>query len=197
MEHRIGVLGGTFDPVHWGHLFIADYFCDELKLDKLIWIPAYISPLKNKHGNQTSVEHRVNMLQLAIKNNPEFVLDTFEVTRKSTSYSIDTVRYLKKEYKNSNIFLLIGEDNARVFDKWKDPENILSLANVVAYGRNDTKSEMVEQVNPFMRSMQFLNAPAIDISSSEIRRRIRLGKTVKYFLPEKVTAYIEEHSIYS
>ena len=200
MNNRIGIFGGTFDPIHWGHLFIAGQFAEVCELDKILFIPAYLSPLKQDqkadHIPSISTEDRLEMIKVAIKDNPKFFLDDFEINREKVSYSIETIEYLENKYKDDELFLLIGEDNANVFFQWNQPEAILKKTNVFVYRRGETGIKSIPGNEDYLSKMTYLDAPLIDISSSDIRTRCKGGKSVKYWVPSEVEAYIQKRSLY-
>jgi nicotinate-nucleotide adenylyltransferase len=187
---KIGIFGGTFDPIHYGHLIIAQSVLEKRNLDKIFFVPCYISPHKQTIKNSSS-EHRINMLKLALEENERFEYSTFEIERGGISYSIDTIREFKNKY--SEIDLIIGYDNLIVFDTWKEPDEILKLVNLVVLKRvilNETK------INKYFEHAYFVDTPIIEISATEIRRRCNIDLSINYFLPEKVKVYILTNGLY-
>ena len=136
MNKKIGIFGGTFDPIHMGHMLIADYCKEKLALDEVLFIPASVSPLKSqeKQSSISSVQ-RLELLRVAIRNYPEYKIDTCEMDKGGISFTVDTIKYLLERSGNEEYYLIIGEDNASVFSSWKYPDEILSLVNVVVYRR--------------------------------------------------------------
>jgi nicotinate-nucleotide adenylyltransferase len=186
----VGIFGGTFDPIHSGHLITALVIKELRNLEKIIFIPAYVSPHKVGHSHSDSI-HRLNMINLAIKDINGFESSDLEITNNNISYTIDTIHRLKELY--NNIELIIGYDNLLVFDKWKDPDEILKLATVVVLNR---KSENKEEKNRFYNKAFFVNTPVIEISSTEIRKRVKENLPVNFFIPEPVKEYIIKHKLY-
>lgn len=188
--NKVGIFGGSFDPIHLGHLITTQYVLEKRGLEKIIFIPCNISPLKSEQ--YSSPLHRLNMLKLAIENFPQFGFSNFEISKGDVSYSYDTLLEMKKLYKN--IELIIGFDNLLVFDKWKNPDEIFELTNVIVMKRNDNGFE--KSTNKYFDKAIILDTPAIDISSTEIRKRVQNNLTIDFFVPEKVKEYILENDLY-
>ena len=188
---KVGVYGGTFDPIHNGHLITAIAVKEIRNLDKIIFIPSYIAPHKIGKERSSSV-HRIEMLKKAIEGIPFFDYSTFEIDKKGVSYTIDTLKHLKKEF--DRIELIIGYDNLLEFKTWKDPDDIFELVKVVALSRNVT-SEPVEKDRYFFRA-EIINTPIIDINATEIRKRVRKNKPVNFLVPEAVMEYIYRLNLY-
>lgn len=187
---KIGILGGTFDPIHHGHLITAQSLIELRKLDKIIFIPCYISPHKTEQTH-SEAEHRLNMLKIATKNIPYFDYSPIEVERKGISYSVDTLRELRPKY--SEIELIIGYDNIEKFYTWKEPDEILKLARLVVMER-DAKRDFPR--DKYYESAAFVKTPAIDIKATEIRKRISNNLPIDFLVPEEVKDYIYLHKLY-
>lgn len=198
---RIGVFGGSFDPVHVGHLVLADQCREQLNLDEVRFVPAYVSPLK-QHAAPISSEHRVAMLRLAIQGNCNFSVDTRELEREGVSYTVDTLLSMREEFPEAELFLLMGADSVQDLPKWKSPERILELAAIGAITRGGVGEPdwtIVEQfVGPerLLQVRQRIDTPSLEISSSDLRQRIADGRSVRYLLPELVERYVNEHDLY-
>ncbi len=197
---KIGIFGGTFDPVHIGHLIIAERFCEIMELDKCLLVPSYLSPFKIEKNPIIPIEIRLKLLELAIRTNPIFEIETYEISRQEVSYTIDTIKYLGAKYPNGELYLLIGSDQASEFHLWKEFKEIMSLAHICIAKR---KLEFELNVFPFelyinseAKQRYKLNTPIIEISSTEIRERIKGGKSVEYLLPSTVYNFIKENNIY-
>jgi nicotinate-nucleotide adenylyltransferase len=184
--------GGTFDPIHNAHLVVAEYAQSELPLDLLLFVPSYIPPHKLSK-KISSPEHRLNMLNLVVHENPKFDVCTFELEKGGTSFTIDTLHYLQELYTVSrdDLFIVICADNLVDFHRWKAPDAILQAARIVVAGR-----PAYETSNPIYDDFIFLNSPLLDISASMIRERVRENKSVKYLLPDAVDDYIQSHKLY-
>ena len=188
--NKIGIFGGTFDPIHIAHIIGAQKVKDEFGLNKIIFIPAYIPP--HKELPKAPPEDRLNMTQLAVKDNPNFEVSDIEIRRKGISYTIDTVRELTSIYPKSKLYLIMGEDEAQSFMSWKEPEKLASLCSFILLTRKGYKGtlpKILEQRALFCQ----LN---IDVSSTKIRQMIKEGKPVNHLLTEEVENYIREKHLY-
>jgi nicotinate-nucleotide adenylyltransferase len=188
---KIGIYGGTFDPIHFGHLITAQSVFELRKLDKILFIPSFISPLK-KDQISSSPEDRIKMLKLAIKDIPHFDYTDFEIKKKNISYTIETIKELRKTYQY--IELIIGYDNLLVFDKWKNPYELLKLVKLVVLQRKVTDEKI--RKNKYFKHAIFIKTPLIDISGTDIRQRVHSGKSINYLVPQKVMAYIYKQNLY-
>jgi len=188
---KLGIIGGTFDPVHNGHLLVAEWLQKSLYLDKVYFIPNHIHPFQ-KRNDITPDNIRLQMLRIALADYPNFEIDTIELDKQGISYSVDTIRFYKKRYPPAELFLLIGEDNYSEFYKWKDPEEIKDSVQVVVYRR---KSADRSEQQPD-RGILFVDSPEIDISSTQIRNRIKEGQSCSKFLPQSVDDFILENGLY-
>lgn len=188
---KIGIFGGTFNPVHIGHLSVAAEIKQDFLLDKIIFIPTYIPPHKSVQFN-VKPEDRLKMLKLSIKNNPYFELSNREIARKGTSYTIDTLKELKSIYPDSLFYLILGDELAKEFDTWKDYQEILRLAKLIIINRTDAPIKIKELKNYKKYSPQVL----VSISSSLIRQRISENKDFRYLVPAEVYKYIIKNGLY-
>ncbi len=187
----VGIFGGTFDPIHTGHLITAQAVKELRGLEKIIFIPAFISPHKIEIRN-LDAEHRLNMVKQAIRGISYFDYADIEVKRESVSYTIDTLRELKKEY--NNLELIIGYDNIFDFSTWKDPVEILKLTKLIVLRRR-TYIEPVQK-DKYYKSAIFVDTPTIEISSSEIRQRIVNNLPIDFLVPPAVKEYICKFNLY-
>jgi nicotinate-nucleotide adenylyltransferase len=187
----VGIFGGTFDPIHNGHLITAQSVKELRNLEKIIFIPAYISPHK-QHAKASGAQHRLNMLKLAIEKIPFFECSDFEIKQHTISYTIDTLREFKKYY--DKIDLIIGYDNIFQFHTWKEPDEILKLANVVVLKRKS--SHPINYVDKYVESANFVETRGIEISATDIRNRVHAGLPIYYLVPEKVLEYINKNNLY-
>ena len=191
MSSKIGIFGGTFDPIHLGHLITAQYVLEQRKLQKIIFIPCNISPHKTMIKSTTSF-HRLKMLRIALKDYPYFEYSAYEIDKGEISYTLDTLNELKKNY--SEIELIIGFDNLISFDTWREPDKILELAKLVVMKRSVEKE--VKQIHKYFGEAIYVQTPTIEISSTEIRRRIIANKPITGLVPEKVKEYIQQFNLY-
>ena len=192
-KSSIGVFGGSFDPPHVGHLMIAEQAKQELMLEKVLFVPAFIAPHK-ANGTSASAEHRVRMLRLAIKGNPAFKVSTIELDRKGISYTVDTLAEVQRQFPAAELFLIIGSDNLLDFQTWKSPREILGMSRLAVYERKGIRKTTVpdRSMPPAIR----LTGDFIDVSSTTIRSKIRQGKSIRYLVPEAVEKYIIDHRLY-
>lgn len=190
---RIGIFGGSFDPPHIGHLIIAELACEQLGLDKVIFVPAYLPPHK-VGSHRSSPHHRLQMTKIAVKGNPRFAVSDIEIQREGISYTVDTLRYYKKKYPKSKLFLLIGGDNYAQFVTWKSPDVIAKLASLAVYPRLGYDTTVLP--HSYFGKEYLLQGNKLDLSSTEIRKRVFTGKTSRYVVPEKVELYIVKNRLY-
>lgn len=189
----IGVYGGTFDPIHNAHLLLADCAREELGLDLLLFIPANIPPHKITGRRITPAECRLDMLRLAIDSNPCFALSTLEIDNQGVSYTVETLHHLRREHPEAMFTLLIGGDAARDFHTWREPEEIARLVSIAVVDRPGI--QLPAEVLPGI-GFQRMNAPLIEISSTDIRERVRTGRSIRYRAPDAVIDYIHENGLY-
>lgn len=187
----VGIFGGTFDPVHVGHLITAQAVREIRKLEKIIFIPAFISPHKTDI-RILDPEHRLNMLKLALGETRYFEYSDLEIKKEDISYSVQTLRELKKTYKN--LELIIGSDNIFDFKTWKEPDEIIKLAKLIVLKRKSSIEP--DYKDKYYKSAVFVETPTIEISSSDIRSRVARGLSVKYLVTDKVMNYIIENKLY-
>jgi nicotinate-nucleotide adenylyltransferase len=188
---KIGLMGGTFDPVHFGHLITAQAVREIRNLEKIIFIPAYISPHKTNKSTAGDI-HRLKMLQLAVEGIHCFDISDIELKAKSISYTVKTLEEFKQRY--NELEFIIGYDNIINFRTWKMPDRIIELAQLVVLRRrtDDKKREK----DKYYKAATFVKTPVIEISSSEIRNRIKDGKPVDFLIPPKVKEYIYTFNLY-
>ncbi|HHV15771.1 MAG TPA: nicotinate-nucleotide adenylyltransferase [Gelria sp.] len=196
----IGIMGGTFDPVHYGHLIAAEFARHEFKLDSVIFMPAARPPHKEINEVLDS-EHRYNMVKIAIRGNPALTISDLEMKRAGKSYTIDTVRYFLKHYSDSDIFFIMGADSLLTMHTWKDYQELSGLCRFVVATR---PGYIIERSDPALKNlpsilwerMDFLPIPGLDISSTNIRQRVAENRPIKYLLPLEVEQYILDKGLY-
>lgn len=196
---RIGLYGGTFDPIHIGHLIVMENSINEMKLDKLIILPSSNPPHK-KHLKKTPTHLRVEMVSEAIKNNPKIVLSTFESTDNTVRYTHDTINYFKEAFPNDEIFYILGEDSFLTIESWKNYKDMLK-ENLIIFARTSTSknSILVKEVNKqklLNPHIYLLNNISLDISSTLIRSLKKEGKSIKYLVSDSVLYVINERGLY-
>jgi len=199
MAPKVGVLGGTFDPVHYGHLAIAEEARVRLELDTVLLMPARLQPLR-QNERATTPEHRAAMLERAIIGNPNFALSRIEFERPGPSFTADTMALLReRQPRGSELFFILGVDALADLPRWKDPERLITLCRLVAFNRPGCTFEPRELFlkMPLLRErIIFLEGPRLEISSTDLRRRIRHGLPIRYLLPDAVAEYIQSHRLY-
>lgn len=191
---RLGLYGGSFSPIHIGHLLIAEFVKEEYFLDEIRFIPTATPPHK-RYDSILSAEKRFQMIKLAVRGNPSFRVSDIEIKRGGISYTLDTLRQITGQLtKGDALFWFIGMDNLIDFPNWHRPEEILKLCRLIAFAR---KGFEVEDVEPHLREqVLFSEAPLIEISSSTIRERVKKGLSICYFVPEPVRKYIKKYRLY-
>jgi len=205
----IALYGGSFDPVHIGHLRIAEDIRETYNFEKIIFIPAYISPLKSK--SNASAEDRLNMLKSAIKDNSNFELSTIELDRKGKSYTIDTINFYKNKL-GYNPYFIIGTDAFLTLHLWKNPYELIKLTNFIVVGRGqdtfyNVKTYVEEyfpetflikknKIDSKITGIYFFDCRRIDVSSTEIRHRVKQNKSIKYLVVKEIEEYIYKKNLY-
>lgn len=185
----IGLLGGSFDPIHHGHLIAAQAAVEVLGLEELRFVPARSQPLKGgRHGAPAG--DRAAMIAAAIAGEARFRMDPVELGRDGPSYTVDTLRAFRAREPEGRFVLLVGSDAARDFGAWREPDAIGSLAEVVAFGRAGAAASASPHV------ARWITVPAVEVSSTAIRERVRTGRSIRYLVPDSVAAYIAEHGLY-
>lgn len=197
---RIGVLGGTFDPVHLGHLILADEAREVLRLDRLLLMPA-AQPWRKVEREVTPAHHRLAMLRLAVADNSAFDVSTLEIDRGGPTFTVDTLAALRAEMDASaDLVFILGEDALLDMPHWRDPAGILRLARLgvaARPGRPPIDIDALERAMPGVSErVEVITMPQIGISSTDIRRRVREGRSVRYLLPQAVQDYIVDHGLY-
>lgn len=187
---KIGILGGTFNPIHIGHLAIAEFVREKIALSKIIFVPSYLPPHKSTQ-NVAPAKDRYQMTRLAIESNPHFEISDFEIKQKATSYTFETLKYLKELYPlKTQFFFLIGEDNLHTLHTWKHVEKLYKMAQFVAVTRPKVKAAHKNN------HVRFVEMPGLEVSSSYIRKMIAQKHSVKYLLPDAVLKYIKKRHLY-
>ena len=192
---KICIFGGSFDPVHNGHLHLIRQIGVGLTIDKFIIVPANISPLK-LNFDMADNHHRVNMLKLALKDYyPYCVVDEYELDMGGYSYTIDTIEKLKLKYgKDNEYYFLIGSDNIRIIKMWKEYKKLLKLAKFIVVPRDNFKIDQIEE--DVMDEIQLVFIEEIDVSSTKIRNAIKRNKSISKFVPASIEKYINKNNLY-
>ena len=193
---KIGIMGGTFDPIHVGHLMIAEAVWDEYKLEKVLFIPSANPP--HKHDVMTSAIHRFNMTLLATCSNPHFEVSSIEMDRTGHSYTIDTIKALKKIYgDDTDFYFIIGADCIHELPSWHKIDELLKICKFIATKRPSYKLDLSIIAKEFSDyNIQLLETPELEISSTDIRQRIKKGYSIQYITTEQVQQYIRKEELY-
>lgn len=196
---QLGILGGTFDPVHLGHLIVAEQARLRLDLDRVIFIPTG-QPWLREEEPEASGQDRLRMVQLAVESNPSFKASPIEVDRPGDTYTVDTLEQLSKQTSEADLHFILGMDALEQFHRWKDPERLLELCQLAIVNRPGYQgvdiNQVVEEFPQLGTRLTLVNVPRIEISSTDIRRRVALGASIRYLVPDPVEEYIREHGIY-
>ncbi len=199
---RIGIFGGTFDPVHMGHLILAELARDHARLDEVWWLLAHRPPQKEGLAI-TRFDTRAEMLELALAGNPAFRVEAIEKERDGPSYTVETLALLKQRHPQHTFLLLLGGDSLVDLPLWREPARIVEQAGLVVMERPGSAHPTAEQLRrqlalPADRplSLDFVPAPHIDIASRALRKAVAAGRTVRYMVPRAVEVYIQQHRLY-
>lgn len=201
ITERIGVFGGSFDPVHMGHLTVAQDAVERLELDQLIFVPAAIPPHK-RHKTLASGQQRLKMLQLATESNLRFEVSDMELQRGGVSYTIDTIKQIQFEHPGAELFFIVGLDSLTILHSWKNVEELLEICTVVPFARGgEDPAKIAEQIqlsNVWKTRLmeRMIRIHEVEISASEIRMRLAEGLSIRYLVPPEVEMYIAEHHLY-
>jgi nicotinate-nucleotide adenylyltransferase len=195
---RLGILGGTFNPPHLGHLICAQEARVQLGLDRVVLIPARIPPHKPVE-EEPGAEHRLALCRLAAAGDPALEVSALEIAREGPSYTVDTLEQLHARTPESELFLIVGGDVAAGLPQWRAPERVLSLATVAVVKRRGTARRSVREALAALDAgerAEFFRMPRVGISSTEVRGRVRAGLPIRYLVPDAVAGYIHEHHLY-
>jgi nicotinate-nucleotide adenylyltransferase len=192
---RIGLLGGSFDPPHTGHLLAAGDAFEALSLDRLVFIPAAVQPLKAGQMTATAVQ-RLRMVQLLVGDDQRYTVDSVEIDRGGLSFMVDTLTTLAARWPDAERFLLVGADVPATFAKWRDPQRIAELATLVVLQRGGSAERARVDLSEMPPATKVLATRRVDISSTEIRQRVREGKSIRGFVPDAVAAFIGGEGLY-
>ncbi len=199
---RLGLYGGSFDPVHLGHLLLAECCREELRLDAVWFLPTAISPFKQGQL-AAAARHRVEMLKLAVAGHEALHVSTLEIDRGGVSYTVETLTLVKEQYPNAELFFLMGADSFHELPSWREPARICGLAIPVAVSRPDYPPVDYDVLRGLVTPERLeairrcrVATPLVDISSTDLRRRVAEGKSIRFRTPRAVEKYIETHDLY-
>lgn len=197
---KIGILGGTFNPIHFGHLLLGETAYEQFQLDKVLVIPTK-DPDYRVISSNISKEHRTHMIQMSIDDNPHFEYSDIELRRKGHTYTIDTLKELKEASPKDDFYFIMGADSLYQFHTWKNPQSILEYATILVAARDGAgygsiESQIAYLTERFGGNIYAIHSFALEISSHNIRKRIRNHASIRYLLPANVARYIEEQGLY-
>ncbi|NBI05714.1 nicotinate-nucleotide adenylyltransferase [Senegalia massiliensis] len=197
---KIGVMGGTFNPIHIGHLMIAEQSRKKFNLDKVIFIPTGSPPHKDERKLANSLDRYI-MTILATSNNNNFIVSDIETNRDGTSYTVDTLELLSKKYNDSELFFITGADSILDIENWRDTDRLLNICTFIAatrpgYNVDNVMDEIKKLEEKYNKKISYLTIAPIDISSTQIRKRIFKNETIKYMTPDPVINYIYNKNLY-
>jgi nicotinate-nucleotide adenylyltransferase len=200
---RLGIFGGTFDPVHLGHLLVAEFAREQGKLDE-VWLVPAARPAHKQDAEITPAKQRVEMLQLAAAGHPNFLVSTAEIDREGVSYTVDTLAMVNEARPDAELILIIGADTLADLPNWRFPEQVLQLAQPLVVGRGGEPAPDFSVLEPFAAAENvsnwskhnILQMPLIELSSTEIRRRVAADETIRYQTPRAVEEYIRSQKVY-
>ncbi len=200
-RHRIGIFGGSFNPIHVGHLLLAEQAREQLQLEAVRFVPAAVSPLKQGEPKQASPKQRLEMVQLATSGHSAFEVDDREIRRAGVSYTVDTLRELRSEQPNDELIFLMGADSLIDFHRWHEPAELCRLAFVAVLERGGHPPADLQLLRPYLDTADDLEAHRIrcrqiEVSSSDLRVRIAAGRSTRYQLSPAVEAYIAAEQLY-
>jgi nicotinate-nucleotide adenylyltransferase len=194
---RLGIYGGTFDPIHLGHLVLAEQCREACSLDQVWFVVAGAPP--HKPARPTSVAHRIEMVRIAIAGHPAFAVSDIEANRPGPHYSVETLEAVHQQHPNDELFFLIGADSLTDLPSWREPERIARLASIVVVNRpgiEEVDPAKLPAFGPGAQPMIHVAIPPLGIASSDLRRRLTERRSVRYMIPRGVEAYIEAHHLY-
>ena len=200
---KLGIMGGTFDPIHLGHLLIAENARHALGLDRVLFVPAG-RPWLRGNAKVSEAHHRLRMVELAIAGNPAFSATGVEIDRPGPTYTVDTLETLKREYgEDTDLFFIIGSDALVNMDRWRSPARLFELCTLAVFGRNDGEDtlalsyRLTHQFPQIVDAVVWMGRSLTNISSTDIRRRLASAAPVRYMVPDSVEQYIREHGLYT
>ncbi len=200
MKKRVGIMGGTFNPIHIGHLIIAEAAYEAYNLDEVLFVPSGVSYMKDQ-SEILDAKKRVHMTGLAIEDNPHFALSTIEIDRDGNSYSYETLETLRKQNPNTEYFFLVGSDTLFALETWKHPEILLPSCTILVAVRDGVPMEKMQEHAKYLEEkfggrIELLKTPNIEISATDIRNRLAANRDVKYFVPDAVLEFIQKKGLY-
>lgn len=194
---RLGLFGGTFDPIHLGHLILAESCREACALDRVWFVVAGSPP--HKPGGRTPVSHRLEMVRIAVAGHPAFEVSELETTRPGPHYSVETLEGIRRERPDDELFFFVGADSLADLPHWREPGRIATLANVVVVNRpgiDPAVTSNLPDLGPGTKPLRLVSIPPVGIASHDLRQRVAEGRTIRYQVPRGVEAYIQTHGLY-
>lgn len=195
---KIGIMGGTFNPIHIGHMIAAAEVCDKFKMDKILFIPDSDPP--HKSNGIADIRDRFNMVRLAICGNTEFCISDIEAKRKGKTYTYDTLNELGKMYDDVEFYFIIGYDTLITMDTWKNAGDVFKMCKFIAVNRMNNTEDMEKAIKEkrklYNADIYCIDIPDVNISSTEVRRRVKCGESIRYLVPDGVRQYISDNGLY-
>ena len=200
-RRRVGLMGGTFDPIHIGHLMLAECAYEQFQLEQVLFLPAGNPPHKDKRKVGATDAQRIDMVRLAIEGNPHFALDPEEMLREGYTYTKDTLNLLTRQHPDTDYYFIIGADSLMTFDTWYHPEeicrdSILAVAVRDQMSQEKIQEKMHELEEKFQARIYLLQTPDVDIASRRLRQMHSQKRSIRYYVTDPVWQYIEEHALY-
>ena len=200
MVKKVGIMGGTFNPIHIGHLILAETAGNQFELDEVLFIPSGKSYMKQGQ-NIPEGEIRADMVSLAIEDNSRFALSLMEIMREGNTYTYETLEILKEKNPDTEYYFILGADSLFALEKWKETQKIFDSCIILAAvrdadGNDDIELEAKRLEEKYHGTVKLLNCKNMDISSTQIRDMVKMGQSIRYLVPDKVIQYIEEHHLY-
>lgn len=196
---KIAIMGGAFDPIHYGHLVTAQAVYDNFDVDRVVIMPLGDAPHKEMNG--AAAAQRYEMAEAAVKDNPAFAVSPMEVNRAGKTYTVDTISEIKRINPGLTIYFVMGADEIQSIETWRQPERLLKLCSIIAVTRPGFDTAHIKQIigrvkEKYGCEIYFLEVPSLDISSTDLRERIKEGRAVRYLMPHEAEKYIDEHDLY-
>lgn len=197
---KIGIMGGTFNPIHIGHLLLAETALSQEKLHAVMFLPSGKSYMKQE-DDILDAQHRIKMVELAIQDNPAFFVSDMEILRKGNTYTCDTLTQLKKAHPQNEYYFILGADCLFSIESWKDPQRIFAQCSILAAVRNGVALDRMQEKCEALKErygarIKLLSFPETAISSTDIRKKVAEGKSIRYMVPEAVRNYIETNGLF-
>ncbi len=200
-KKRIGIMGGTFSPIHVGHLIMAEKAYETMDLD-IVWMVPTANPPHKQDLDILDANHRLNMVKMAIEDNPHFQLSTMEMEEEKPRYSYETMEWLNKTYPECEFFYILGADSLFAIETWREYERFMAATHILVANRKEQVTDKLEEQISYLKNkygarISVIDSPNLEISSSEIREMVENGKSIRYYVPDCVYQYIQKEKLYN